>query len=262
MIKMVYVHGGTFMMGTPGAIDEIAYEEEFPAHEVTLDSYYISETEITVAQFAEFVETTGYLSVAELIAQKGSWCTAPSGKDTLLPSASWRCDLFGQIIDSTRLNLPVAHVSYYDAVEFCKYLSIKEDKKYRLPTEAEWEYAASGGRSSNNYQYSGDDNLDKVGWFNTNSESQYHPVAQKNPNELGLYDMSGNLMEWCLDDYVLYTEEPQNNPLGKATGTRRIVARGGGWSRYPSDCRVKSRRFFTPSNRGGGIGFRVVCEVD
>jgi formylglycine-generating enzyme required for sulfatase activity len=150
----------------------------------------------------------------------------------------------------------VIHVSWNDAVAYCEWLSEKTGKKYRLPTEAEWEYAVRGGQKSKHYKYAGGDELSELAWYNENSGSKTHPVGGKKANELGLYDMSGNVWEWCQDWYGDYSSASQTNPTGASTGTRRVL-RGGSWG-YPDwNCRVSYRYFNSPTYRNINLGFRL-----
>ncbi|HEX37418.1 MAG TPA: formylglycine-generating enzyme family protein, partial [Candidatus Cloacimonetes bacterium] len=176
----------------------------------------------------------------------------------------------------------VEKVSWYDAVEFCNKKSRKEGltpcysgsgknitcnfnaNGYRLPTEAEWEYAARGGHLANGsnlrnggYTYSGSDNIDDVAWYSDNSGRKTHPVGQKQPNELGLYDMSGNVWEWCWDWKGSYSSSSQTNPRGASSGSTRVL-RGGGWYGYDNGCRVAYRGTDDPDLSNGDFGFRFV----
>jgi len=154
---------------------------------------------------------------------------------------------------------PVENVSWHNANAYAK----KVGK--RLPTEAEWEYAARGGNKSKGYTYSGSNDLDAVAWYTNNSGSKTHPVAQKQPNELGLFDMSGNVWEWCTDwyDEGYYSGSPQTDPQGSYSGTSRVL-RGGGWYYLDADCRVAGRRGRNPgfSYSLNGLGFRLVFSQD
>ena len=152
---------------------------------------------------------------------------------------------------------PVEKVSWHDANAYAK----KVGK--RLPTEAEWEYAARGGSKSKGYTYSGGNNLDAVGWSNDNSGGKTHPVAQKQPNELGLYDMSGNVWEWCSDWYSdsYYRSSPKNDPQGPNSGSRRVL-RGGSWYNDDSSCRVANRYRYGPDGGSLDYGFRLVLSQD
>jgi sulfatase modifying factor 1 len=154
-------------------------------------------------------------------------------------------------------NCPVEQVSWKNANKYAK----KVGK--RLPTEAEWEYAARGGNKSKGYKYSGSNDLDAVGWYYNNSGRKTHPVAQKQPNELGLYDMSGNVWEWCSDWYSdsYYRSSPKNDPQGSNSGTGRVL-RGGSWYDRGSGCRVANRSGLNPDHRSNDAGFRLVLSQD
>ena len=150
---------------------------------------------------------------------------------------------------------PVEKVSWHDANAYAK----KVGK--RLPTEAEWEYAARGGNKSKGYTYSGSNDLDAVAWYTNNSGSKTHPVAQKQPNELGLYDMSGNVWEWCSDWYGDYSSSPQTDPQGPNSGASRVL-RGGSLHRYDNSCRVADRYGRNPDYGSDFNGFRLVFSQD
>ena len=213
-LKMILVEGGKFSMGS-----KIGDSDEKPVHNVTLDSYYIGETEITQAQ--------------------------------------WRAIMGSNPSGYTGDNRPVEMVSWEDAQKFCKKLSELTGKKYVLPTEAQWEYAARGGNKSKGYTYSGSNNIDEVA-KHAPSSSGHSNVKSKKPNELGIYDMSGNVWEWCSDWYGSYSSSAQTNPQGPTSGIYRVL-RGGSWNDYSSGCRVVSRDYYRPSFRGYNYGFRVVC---
>ena len=135
-------------------------------------------------------------------------------------------------------------------------------KKFRLPTEAEWEFAARGGNKSNGFKYSGSGSIDKVAWYYGNSSSKTHPVKQKQANELGIYDMSGNVWEWCQDWYGSYSRRSQTNPKGASSGSRR-VCRGGAFNSFSTSYyRVSYRSGMSPNYRGQVYGFRLACAVE
>ena len=139
-----------------------------------------------------------------------------------------------------------------------KKLNAITGKTFRLPTEAEWEYAARGGSKSKDYKYSGSNNIDDVAWYDGNSSYKTHEVGTKAPNELGLYDMSGNVWEWCSDWYGEYSSSTQTNPTGPTSGSYRVL-RGGSWDSYAEFCRVSYRSSYTPADRYSYNGLRLVC---
>jgi len=154
-------------------------------------------------------------------------------------------------------NNSVECVSWEDCQEFIRKLNSLTGRVFRLPTEAEWEYAARGGNRSSGYRYSGSNDIDEVAWYDGNAGMTTHPVGQKRANELGLYDMSGNVYEWCSDWYGSYSSAPQTNPQGPATGSDR-VCRGGFYWFDAGVCRVSDRRRLVPSYRGCDLGLRLV----
>ena len=220
-IEMVWVSGGTFTMGATSEQGSDAWDDEKPAHSVTLSGYYIGKYEVTQAQW------------------KAVMGNNPS---------SFKGD-----------NLPVESVSWNEVQEFIKKLNQMTGKSYRLPTEAEWEYAARGGNNSRGYKYSGSNNIGSVAWYYDNSGSTTHPVGSKSPNELGIYDMSGNVREWCQDRWAsnYYSSSPQRNPQGSASGSDRVL-RGGCWDNDARNCRVSCRSYVSPYSGGYYLGFRLV----
>lgn len=221
--EMITVAGGTFTMGDM-EIEAKPYEK--PTHQVTLRTFKIAKTETTVAQWK-------------------SYCIATGIKMPASPIWGW--------IDSH----PIVYVNYEDAVGYCDWLSDKTGNVYRLPTEAEWEYAARGGNKGTGFKYSGGQSLEIVGWYSDNSNNQTQAVAQKKANELGIYDMSGNVWELCKDWFSSYGSEAQTNPKGAPSGSNRVM-RGGSWNRSATFSRVASRYDAVPSDRNRIIGFRVV----
>lgn len=229
-MKMIYVEGGSFRMGATAEQGSEAGSGELPVHTVQLESFYIAECEVTQAQWEAVMGTTIY-------------------RQRDLAGAS---SLYGVGAD-----VPMYYISWDEAQAFCRELSAMTGRTYILPTEAQWEYAARGGKHSKGYKYSGSYMADAVAWYGS-SVSEGNPVKQKRANELGLYDMSGNLLEWCYDWYGSYSSSPLNNPTGPSSGETR-VCRGGAWGLDEGFCRVSDRRSIEPAYRGGGVGFRVVC---
>lgn len=217
--NMVPVKGGTFTMGATSEQGSEAYNNEKPAHTVTLSSFSIGKYEVTREEW---------------LAVMGS---CPSSFN--------------------EAKRPVDYVSWDDCQEFIRKLNSMTGKQFRLPTEAEWEYAARGGNKRRVYKkYSGSNSLGNVAWYTDNSNGQAHDVGSKLPNELGLYDMSGNVWEWCQDWYGSYDSFSQTNPAGASTGSNRVL-RGGSWSNYSGDCRVSCRSGNAPGNRGIYFGLRL-----
>ena len=217
---MIAVEGGTFTMGATAEQASDAYSDEKPTHQVTLSSYYIGKTEVTQELWQAVMGSN------------------PSG--------------------FSGANLPVEKVSWEDCQIFIAILNELTGKYFRLPTEAEWEYAARGGSKSQGYKYSGSNTVDDVAWYPSNSSSKTHPVATKAPNELGIYDMSGNVLEWCRDWYSssYYSSSSQYNPTGPASGSRRVY-RGGSWGSSARLCRVSYRDYNGPSYRFYNLGLRL-----
>lgn len=231
---MVFVKGGTFQMGNNGGS-----ADEKPVHKVMVNDFWMGKYEVTQKEWREIMKTNpSYF--------KGD-------------------------------NLPVEQVSWFEVVDFCNWKSQKEGLSpcytingtnvscnfrangYRLPTEAEWEYAARGGNQGLGYKYAGSDNLKEVGWYGSNSGDRTHPVGQKKSNELGSYDMTGNVWEWCWDwyDSEYYQKSPQSDPQGPSSGNSRVL-RGGSWGGGPVYVRCAGRNDSRPFNRNGNVGFRFV----
>ncbi|GHT68811.1 hypothetical protein AGMMS50239_34600 [Bacteroidia bacterium] len=219
--EMIFVQGGTFTMGCTSEQGSDCYSDEKPAHQVTLSAYYIGKYEVTQKQWQEVMGTNpSYF--------KGD-------------------------------NLPVEQVSWEDVQDFIVRLNSLTGKNYRLPTEAEWEYAARGGSQSRNTKYSGAYSPDNCAWYSSNSNSKTHPVGTKQANELGIYDMSGNVYEWCSDWYGAYSSTPQTNPTGATLGSGRVY-RGGSWGSGAQDVRVPIRNSSTPGLRYSNLGFRLASS--
>ena len=217
--KMIKVEGSTFSMGATSEQGSDADDDEKPVHSVTLSDYYIGETEVT----------------QEL------WEAVMGSNHSRFKGNNQR---------------PVESVSWKDCQKFIKELNRLTGKKFRLPTEAEWEYAARGGKYSRGYTYSGSDNADEVAWYYDNSGDETHPVKTKKANKLGLYDMSGNVWEWCNDWYGGYQSNSQTNPTGPSEGESRVL-RGGGWCYFDMGVRVSRRDYLTPGYRHIIIGLRL-----
>lgn len=218
--EMVYMQGGTFQMGATAEQGSDAYDDEKPVHSVTLSDFHIGKYEVT----------------------QGLW------KEVMGENPSY---------NKAGDNYPVEMVSWEDCQRFIERLNSRTGLNFRLPTEAEWEYAARGGQKSRGYKYSGSTyDLGSVAWYEGNSGNRTHPVGQKQANELGLYDMSGNVYEWCYDWYGRYSSSSQRNPSGPASGASRVL-RGGSYSYNARYCRVSNRYNFGPGYRYDS-GLRLV----
>ena len=215
---MVYVPGGTFTIGATSEQGSDADNDEKPAHSVTLSGYHIGQTEVT--------------------------------------QALWKAVMGSNPSRFKGDSRPVEYVSWNDCQTFISRLNAKTGKNFRLPTEAEWEYAARGGHSGGS-KYAGSDNINSVAWYADNSGNETHNVATKSPNSLGIYDMSGNVWEWCQDWYGNYSSSSQTNPKGPSNGDVR-VNRGGGWSSFARYCRVSRRYCNRLSNSYDCLGLRLV----
>ncbi len=221
---MIPVKGGTFQMGATKEQTGEARKDEKPVHTVTLDDFQIGETEVSQALWREVM---------------GSNPSTYKGND-----------------------LPVTNITWEECQEFIKKLNDRTGKQFRLPTEAEWEFAARGGTASRGFMFSGSDEVRSVAWHNRDSNRDHHngpyAIKSKDPNELGIYDMSGNVNEWCQDWFGDYTAEPQTNPQGPATGKEHVY-RGGSWWYYGMSCRV-SRRNSGVKDVRGVIGLRLAMS--
>ncbi|MBK8877048.1 MAG: SUMF1/EgtB/PvdO family nonheme iron enzyme [Haliscomenobacter sp.] len=254
--RMVFVKGGTFEMGCTKEQGDDCFDKEKPAHNVTVKDFHIGRTAVTVADFKAFIEDSRYKTDAEKQGLSRIW-TGSEYKDG--KGVNWRCDVSGKVRPESESDHPVIHVSWNDAVAYCQWLAQKIGQRYRLPTEAEWEYAARGGQESKGYKYAGSHNLGEVAWFDGNSGGKTHPVGTKKPNELGLYDMSGNVWEWCEDDWHgNYHGAPTDGSawVDSPRASRR-VDRGGGWDYTALHCRAVLRNDDTPSGCYGDLGFRL-----
>ena len=235
--KMIHVEGGTFTMGftperdfvylAPDAFTNgytpFAPDEEKPAHRIVLSSYYIGETEVTQDLWKAVMGSNPSCFIGD--------------------------------------NRPVENVSWEDCQEFITRLNQKTGRTFRLPTEAEWEFAARGGNKSKGYKYSGSNNIEEVAWYINswyygNSSNKTHAVKTKQSNELGIYDMSGNVWEWCQDWYGSYDSSVEINPTGSSSGSYRVI-RGGSWDGCERLCRVANRDYYSPSIRNDSLGLRL-----
>ncbi|MBK6996429.1 MAG: formylglycine-generating enzyme family protein [Lewinellaceae bacterium] len=220
---MVFVEGGSFQMGSN------RHDSESPIHSVTVPSFWMGRYPITFDEY-------------------DAYCTQ-IGKEKPTDEGLGRG------------RKPVINVTWEDAQEYCKWLSEKTGQQYRLPTEAEWEFAAMGGTISKGFNFAGSNDLNEVGWYDVNSGSKTQPVGEKKPNELGLHDMSGNVWEWCADAWHdNYIGAPADSLAWEENkGTPRVL-RGGAWDTNFFNCRVSRRNYYHPNYRINDYGFRIAHD--
>jgi len=228
-MELVWIAPGRFMMGSPDS-DEEAWDHEKPQHEVVLTrGYHLGKYPVTRGQFAEFVKATGHKAIKD-----------------------WENPGFPQTDDH-----PVVNVSWDDAVAFCAWLSKKEECEYRLPTEAEWEYACRAGTTTSRYNGLGAEAVERIAWLDVNSGDATHSVGKLQSNEWGLFDMLGNVWEWCFD----YLEDDYDmnkciDTMGSTEDAHRAF-RGGGWNSFARSCRSANRLWYYPTGATTYIGFRL-----
>ena len=247
---MVFVKGGSFEMGSKKR-DADAEEDEMvngKKHRASVSNFWIAQTEVTVEQYLAFCEATNSHYPEWL--KSGNKYHIETGSDKSYAEKGY---------SRTTYKLPIAGVSWHNAVAYCEWLSEKTGLNYRLPTEAEWEFSARGGIASKNLVYAGSNTINEVGWFSSNSNDKLQKVKQKKANELGIYDMSGNVWEWCQDWYGVYAAYSQQNPMGAVSGPSRVL-RGGSWNFTPQNSRVAFRNGNTPDTRRNNLGFRVISS--
>ena len=233
-MKMIWVEGGDFLMGCTSEQGGDCGSNEQNVRRVTVDGFYIGMLEVTQSQWEKVVGTSIYQQ----------WSKA---------------DFSGSPSRGVGPDYPMYCISWDEAMEFCRLLSNKTGRTYTLPTEAQWEYAARGGNKNEGAKYAGSNMIDAVAWYTDNSGSSTHIVGSKRANALGIYDMSGNVWEWCKDWYASsYVSYDTNNPTGPSSGSVRVY-RGGGWHCSASGCRVLNRNYDSPDIRDYFLGFRVVC---
>lgn len=251
---MVPIPGGTFTMG---CIREDLYggclEEEKPLHNVIISAFSMGKYEVTVEEYLVFVDDTGK-NYPQWMEPENEY-NVETGTNSFYKNKGY---------SRAAKKLPIVGISWNDAVAYCAWLSKKTGLNYRLPTEAEWEYAARGGAegAKDEFLYSGSDNIEEVAWYYENSDRRTHPIGQKKQNQLDLYDMSGNVWEWCADVWHDdYNGAPSNGSAWISDGYASLrVPRGGSWSSGPEICRVAFRSKGSKVSRGDFYGFRVARD--
>lgn len=255
-LKMLRIEGGCMEIGaTENQLPE-ADANEFPAHKIKVNTFYMAEIPVTQPLWEMIMgynKSVFRLNIKDKAIKKaikwGAYGTVLGAAGTLLGATA------GFLSQKwAGYELPVETVSYHEAQDFIKRLSKLSGRKFALPTEDEWEYAARGGQASLGYKYAGSNNIDEVAWYRDNAEEQTHPVKQKKANELGLYDMCGNVWEW--------TCSPTTSYYDKNISTSQIyrIRRGGSWWHQASNCRVSKRYASKMDKKTSGLGFRVIIR--
>lgn len=243
-ISFAHVPGGTFMMGCTGQCGGQGTKAELPRHEVSVNSFEIAQTEVTNAQYCEFLNDARYGETIPVYDDNG-WNRKFFSSDAQI---EWKDGKWQPMAGMG--NYPMVSVSWFGAKSFCDFYG------YRLPYEAEWEFAARGNQI---HAYSGSSEIEKVGWIRENSNNEIHPVALLSPTDYGTYDMSGNVWEWCYDwfDEDYYNLKTSDNPVGPGSGDGK-VNRGGSYDYPDLSARVSQRNYDNPTSMDKRIGFRPV----
>jgi formylglycine-generating enzyme required for sulfatase activity len=235
--NFVLINGAAFTMGCTAGKDSDCMDEKNQAHQVTVGDFYLSKFELTISEYLQFADETQdhYPEWME----SGSKYNIESGKNNYYKNKG---------LSRSAANLPIVGITWDDAADYCQWLSHKTGLHYRLPTEAEWEFAARGGLLSKKMIYAGSSDIGLIAWYSANSESKLHPIGQKTPNELGLFDMTGNVLEWCDGWYEPDMDHDFLSPR---------VCRGGSWDRNPRQGTIWTRTDVPPWDCGNDLGFRV-----
>jgi len=276
---MIFVEGGTFVMGCTSEQGN-CYPDERPTHKVTLADFFMGEFQVTQKLWQAIMGTNIQQQwmipqIAERRKVMKQRESLKNFKNVVIPSAMWDIEGYFSAEDFSKIplfsnagdNYPMYFITYDDCALFCNILNqllsdqLPEGYKFRMPTEAQWEYAARGGKKSKGYLFSGSDIIDEVAWYDANSEGIAHEVGTKIKNELGIYDMSGNVWEWCRDRYseTYYRNSPAINPKGPDKGTEYVL-RGGSWEQNEWACRIATRSKDDPAAYTANYGFRLSLE--
>lgn len=249
-VSMVHIHGGSYKMGS-----EEDKDVDNAVHEVKVVDFYMDSREVNYNDFKKFVEETGYVTDAE----RDGWSNIYGKKMELIKTENinWKYNARGENVSMDDFSKPVCHITHSDAMAYAAWIG------KRLPTEAEWEYAARGGGVSENNEFSGSKKASDVAWYSGNSDDMTQKVGTLRKNELNIFDMSGNVAEWCSDWYQpdYYANSPSDQPAGPTTGNNRVV-RGGSWAEKSDKCAVYARDSRFSGYRGPDVGFRCVLDIE
>ncbi len=257
--QMVLVEKGEFEMGYDTILEDCK-----PIHPVSVSSFYISKYIITIDIFRQFISSTGYITSADSIG--GAYIVDSGDNFVFKEGVNWRYTERGELRDSSQKNMPVLYVNWKDSKAFCHWLSGISKKKYRLPTEAEWEFAYMGGILSKGFIFSGSNSLDSIAWYGLNSNLRVHEVGLKKPNELGIYDMTGSVWQWCDDWYssTYFSSAPLVNPKGPLIGKEKICKGGCFLCGFKEDTDIQLFRFYRGKDEVNVVAndatFRIVRD--
>lgn len=254
--EMVLVSGGTYIMGCYPGRDTLCYGEEKPSCYVSISDFYMGRYEVTNAEYCRFLNEKGNQTEAGEV-----WTKLMVPNDEEICRVSKKGERF--VVEKGYENHPIIFVNWYGATAYCAWLAETTGKAYRLPSEAEWEYAARGGNKSGNFRYSGSNNMEEVAWCEANSGNKVHAVGGKKPNELGICDMTGNVCEWCADDWYSFLQHaPQHGKAYVESPQRNVgrVYRGGAYATSPRAMRLSHRAHAAPVNSSRGVGFRLALS--
>jgi formylglycine-generating enzyme required for sulfatase activity len=254
-MRLVLIPKGTFFMGSPDT-DPYARPDEKPRHEIVVQhAFYMGACEVTVGEFRQFVEATGYRTTPERDGRGGAIYDRQQKKTVFSVGFDWRDPGFKRVQADDE---PVVQICREDAIAFCEWLTQREGVPYRLPTEAEWEYTCRAGSDAPWFFGSDKEALGDYAWFKGNAGATTHPVGRKHPNAFGLYDMNGNVWEWCRDRYVPGYDQPDSSDTDEASSRQEYVIRGGSFgSSAIEEARSANRRGAVVGYRYYSCGFRV-----